>query len=170
MRVADRHKGSNTKRGARGMNDPVDPSAAPWTAARSPKAKNAVQRNVTALLDELAPEKVLSRADPLKLVIEEHRTPSGCVLQGPSAALSISWFPDSDDAGELHVVVWRGIVSRRGAPPPREQAVAVKELVLFPIEASADDKVWRTADGARYDTASLAAYCLALLEEEIGVT
>ena len=166
--MTDKDSGSAPRRGARGMNDLADQPATPWAASRSLKAKTAVQRNVTALFDELAPEKALTRAEPLKNRIEEHRTPSGCVLQASNAALSLSWFADSDSAGELHVVAWRGTVSRRGVPVPRENAVAMQEMVLFPIEAPADDKLWRTAQGTRYDTASLARQCLALLEEQIG--
>ena len=80
------------------------------------------------------------------------------------------WFEearDGTDLGELHVVVWRGIVSRRGSPPRREGATQVKELVLYPIEKPTTDKVWRSTDGTLYDTATLAARCIALLEEQI---
>src|SRR2546423_376832 len=102
------------------MDDPTDPSASSWTSSRSAKEKNAVQRAVTALLDELAPERALKRADAPPVPVEQHRTPNGCVLQAASAALSVSWFadPTSDSAlGELHVITWRGTVSRRGRPP-----------------------------------------------------
>src|SRR5687768_4982442 len=117
------------------MDDPTDPLAPPWTAGRSAKQKNAVQRNVTALLDELAPERILRRTDPAKVLIEQHRTPSGCVLQAPAGALSVSWFADDSQAlGELHIVVWSGVVSRRGAPARRDGATVVKELVLTPID------------------------------------
>lgn len=151
------------------MDDPADPTA--WSAAPSVKAKNAVQRHVTALLDALAPERVLTRADPIKLEVEQHRTPTGCVLQAATAALSVSWFADAvgvSPFGELHVVVWRGVVSRRGAPPVREGATMVKELVLQPIAPPSDDRVWRATDGREYDTPALASECVTLLEEEIG--
>jgi len=36
-----------------------------------------------------------------------------------------------------------------------------------PIEAPADDNVWRAVDGTEFDTAALAARCIALLEEQI---
>jgi len=39
--------------------------------------------------------------------------------------------------------------------------------VLRPIEAPRDDCVWRAADGTEFDTAGLAARCIALLEEQI---
>jgi len=135
------------------------------------KEKNDVQRAVTALLDELAPERVLKRAERLPVPVEQYRTPSGCVLQAATAALSVSWFPDpTADAplGELHVIVWRGVVSRRGAPPRREPATVTGELVLLPVEHPSDASVWRAGDGTTYDTDSLAARCLALLAEQMA--
>lgn len=153
------------------MDDPSNPDAAPWTASPSVKEKNAVQRAVTALLDELAPERVLKRAEQLRGPVEQHRTPSGCVLQAASAAVSVSWFADATNdtaLGELHVVVWRGTVSRRGSPPRPEGATIVAELLLHPIARPSDDCLWRATNGTEYDTAALAAHCLALLEEEVG--
>lgn len=130
-----------------------------------------MQRSVTALLDELAPERVLKRVEQLPGPVEQHRTPTGCVLQAAAAAVSVSWF--ADDAGgaglgELHVIVWRGTVTRRGTSRRRQAATVVAELVLHPVEPPADDCVWQAIDGTQYDTASLAAKCLALLEEQIG--
>jgi hypothetical protein len=37
------------------VTDPIDPSERAWSAGPSAKVRNAVQRSVTALLDELAP-------------------------------------------------------------------------------------------------------------------
>ena len=148
------------------MDNSTNPAAGPWAAAPTAKEKNAVQRAVTALLDELAPERVIRRAERTHLSVEQHRTPSGCVLQAAAAAVSVSWFPGAaDDAalGELHVVVWRGVVSRRGSPRRPDGAAVVGELVLRPVERPADDCVWRAADGTTYDTAALAAKCLGLL-------
>ena len=130
-----------------------------------------MQRSVTALLDALAPERVVKRVERLAVPVEQHRTPSGCVLQATAAAVSVSWFPDpANDAvlGELHVVVWKGVVSRRGSPRRPEGATVMKELVLRPVERPADECVWRAEDGTTYDTSSLAARCLALLEEQMG--
>jgi hypothetical protein len=151
------------------MDDSTNPPEGRWTAAPTAKERDAVQRAVTALLDELAPERVAKRAERLPGAVEQHRTPSGCVLQAASAAVSVSWFPDATaDAalGELHVVVWRGVVSRRGSPRRPDGATIVGELVLRPVERPPDDCVWRAADGTAYDTAALAARCLALLAEQ----
>jgi hypothetical protein len=147
-------------------NNPITP----WTASRSAKEKNIVQRAVTALLDQLAPERVLKRDDKLRGSIEQHRTPKGCVLQAPNAAVSVSWFVDAGKQaplGELHVIVWSGTVSRRGAAANPEGAKVVKELVLRPIEAPVSDLVWRAMDGTEFDTAGLAARCIALLEAQV---
>lgn len=153
------------------MSDPTNPPTAPWTASPTAKEKHAVQRSVTALLDALAPERVVKRVERLAVPVEQHRTPSGCVLQAAQAAVSVSWFPDpANDAvlGELHVVVWKGIVSRRGSPRRPEGASVTKELVLRPVERPADECVWRAEDGTTYDTNGLAARCLALLEEQMS--
>jgi len=153
------------------MRDPSEPRTAPWTSSRSAKAKNAVQRSVTGLLDELAPERVLKRVDQLRGPVEQHRTPSGCVLQSATAALSVSWFaPAGSDValGELHVVLWKGVLSRRGSTKKSEGATIVSELELRPIDDPSDDCVWRATDGTEFHTASLAAHCLALLEQQIA--
>lgn len=154
------------------MDDPKSAAAPSWGASPTAKAKTAVQRSVTALLDELAPERVLKRVERLPGTVEQHRTPTGCVLQAENAALSVSWFSDAgNDAvlGELHVIAWQGTVTRRGAPKSRKGAIVKAELVLRPLEPPADDCLWQATDGAQYDTASLAAKCLALLETQIGV-
>lgn len=150
------------------MSDPGSPPS-PWSGAPTAKERNALQREVVALLDELAPEKVLSRGDPLRLPVEQHRTPSGCVLQAPKAALTVSWFgPAGGDKGlgELRIIVWRGTVTRRGAPARKEGATVVRELTFNPIERPATTRVWRDERGEEHDTASLAALCLALLKDE----
>jgi hypothetical protein len=153
------------------MNEPPDdPVAASWRAPTSAKAKNAVQRAVTALLDELAPERVLTRSDRLRAPVEQHRTPTGCVLQAATAAVSVSWFAGAGNdpvLGELRVVVWRGIVTRRGAPKRREGATVVSEMALHPIERPSDECAWRATDGSEYDTAALAALCTRLLDEQV---
>jgi hypothetical protein len=133
------------------------------------KERNAVQRIVDQLLDELAPERVLKRADRPPTEVEAHRTPSGCVLQAANDALSVSWFAEASDQatlGELQVVLWKGTVSRRGASRPSTNAVVVSELVLRPVERPADDCVWRAADGTLFDSPGLAAHCLALLDTQ----
>jgi hypothetical protein len=130
------------------------------------KERNAVQRSVDRLLDELAPEKALRRGEAPAVSVEPHRTPSGCVLQGPSAALSVSWFADASEdltLGELQVVLWRGTVARRGIARPPKGAVVEAELVLRPVEVAPDRLIWRASDGTEFDSQSLAAHCLALL-------
>src|SRR5438067_8418362 len=94
---------------------------AAWTTPPSVKERTGVQRAVDRLLDALAPERTVTRAPRLPrlpLPVERHRTPRGCILQAPGAAVSVSWFPDAaTDAafGELQVIAWRGTVSRPGS-------------------------------------------------------
>ena len=153
------------------MNNPGNDTARAWGTSPTAKEKNAVQRSVTALLDELAPERVLKRGDQFKAPIEQHRTPNGCVLQATDAAISVSWFVDTRSQatlGELHVNVWRGIVTRGGGSHRKpETATIVSELVLLPISSSFDDCVWQAADGTKFDTAGLAAHCALLLENQM---
>lgn len=152
------------------MKDPTEPSGPPRSAAPTHKAKNAAQRSVTALLDELAPERVLRRIDQLPGPVEQHRSPNGCVLQAADCAVSVSWFPEEAKGatlGELHIIVWRGTVARRGATRDKKGATVVTELVLQPLEPPQEDWLWKGSDDRRYDTASLAAKCLSLLEEQV---
>lgn len=153
------------------MDDSTKSGALRWDSSPSGKAKSAVQRSVTQLLDELAPERVLKRVGEVKGTIEQHRTPTGCILQAADCAVSVSWFADPTAEavlGELHVLVWRGKVARRGHAQPPKGATVVADLILRPIEPPADDCLWQATDGTRYDTASLAARCLALLEAQIS--
>lgn len=112
---------------------------------------------------------MLTRGDPLRLAVEQHRTPTGCVLQAPNAALTVSWFgPAGGDKslGQMRIIVWQGTVSRRGSPAKKQGATVVRELVFHPIERPTSEKVWRDEQGQEYDTASLAAACLTLLKEQ----
>jgi hypothetical protein len=153
------------------MEDATNRPPGSWTGPPTSKQRNAAQRAFSELLDELAPERAAPRTVRLPGRIEQHRTPSGCVLQAATAAVSVSWFPDAADnapLGELHVLVWRGVVTRRGSGRGMGGAVVTRQLTLRPIADSPDECVWRAADGTTYDTAGLAAHCLALLEEEIA--
>jgi hypothetical protein len=147
-------------------------NSAPRPTPPTAKEKNVVQRAVNALLDSLAPERATTRADRLPAMIEQHRTPTGCVLQAPTAAVSLSWFPDSaNDAslGELQVFVWEGIVSRRGSAQRPDGAKVTREFVLRPVERPTDESVWRAEDGTTYNVQQLSAYCLELLNEQMRV-
>lgn len=155
------------------MTEPSTPSGPPRSSAPTHKAKNAVQRSVTALLDELAPERVLRRIDQLPGPVEQHRSPTGCVLQAADCAVSVSWFPEESKVsslGELHIIVWRGVVARRGATRGKKGATIISEYVLHPIEPPEEDCLWKAAEGGQYDTASLSARCLKLLQEQVGVS
>lgn len=142
-----------------------------WGNSPSTKTRNTVQRSVVALLDALAPEPLIKQVDRPHAPgsIEQHRTPTGCVLQAADCAVSVSWFPAATEEavlGELHVLTWSGKVARRGVPRSLKHATLLSELVLRPIEPPINDCVW-SADGARYDTSSLAAQVVSMLEAEI---
>ncbi|HJQ12423.1 MAG TPA: hypothetical protein VJ840_15435 [Gemmatimonadaceae bacterium] len=153
------------------MTFPQEQSAtALWKAPPSTKSKNLIQRAVTALFDDLAPERGLKQSEAPQGPVEQHRTPSGCVLQAEKAAVSVSWFSGAGNdpsLGELRVLVWRGVVSRRGAPQRREGATVVSEMVVYPVEDASNERVWRAADGAKYSTTALAAACTKLLDQQV---
>lgn len=141
-----------------------------WTSPPTLKSRGVIQRAVTALLDHLAPERGLKLNERSHGPVEQHRTPNGCVLQGEKAALSVSWFSgaaNDQSLGELRVVVWRGVVSRRGAPKRRDVATVISEMVVHPIENPSTEIVWRAGDGTQYSTASLAAACTRLLDQQV---
>jgi hypothetical protein len=157
-------------------SDPTEPAAsaddAPWAAPPTVKARAGVQRAVTGLLDALAPERVVSRGPTLRLPIERHRTPRGCVLQAAAAAVSVTWFPDAATEtafGELQVTAWRGVVSRPGSAHRALGGASVaREMTLVPVEDAQGGWGWRAPDGTVYDTDALVAHCAALLEEQIA--
>lgn len=156
-----------------GMEDSPKTTPVRWSSAPSAKSRTSVQKSVTALLDALAPERVQERLGRSSARIEQHRTPTGCVLQAADCALSVSWFAENTkDAafGELHVLIWKGTLTRRGMSRTPKQATMMSEMVLLPIEPRTDELAWLAGDGRRYDNASLAAHCVSLLEREIGDT
>src|SRR5439155_12092694 len=53
------------------MKDSTSPRSPQWSTAPSAKTKNVVQRSVTALLDALAPERVLKRVEQLQGAVEQ---------------------------------------------------------------------------------------------------
>lgn len=123
------------------------------------------------LLDELAPERAAARTVKPVESIEAHRSPNGCILQAENAALTVTWYADATDqdrVGELQVMLWRGVVSRRGGAPVRTPAEVVRQEVLNPIEEPADEFTWKSREGAVYTTSGLAEYCLKLLTTQMG--
>jgi hypothetical protein len=153
------------------MADMSESESAGWRAPTTTKDRNAVQRSVTKLLDVLSPERATSRGERVPVRIERYRTPSGCVLQAPTAALSVAWFPGAAsamDLGELHVVLWRGDVTRRGGGAARESAVVLREITLLPVDVSSDALRWRdSGSGEEYDIQSLADHCIATITEQM---
>lgn len=153
------------------MAETMSGVATPWSTRPSAKTKSAVQRSVIALLDELAPQRSPKRAEEPIGPIEQYRAPSGCVLQAPTCAVTVSWFadPTAEAAmGELHVRVWQGKVTRRGTQHGPKSAVMVSELILRPIESVLNYCLWGAPDGTQYDSAMLASKCSALLAAQIG--
>ena len=130
------------------------------------RERNAAQQEMSRVLDQLAPERAAHRMGVPVGEVERYRTPRGCILQGPDAAVSVSWFPDVSQGaaiGELQVVAWSGVVSRPGSSTRTEGAQVVEEMVLTPFESVPSAWTWRAEDGTTYDTEALVTHCLALL-------
>ena len=152
---------------------PAEGAVARWDATPATKARAAVQRAVDTLLDVLAPQRAVARGPERPVAIERYRTRHGCILQAPTAAVSVSWFPDASQdgvTGELHVVAWRGVLSQPGSARRVAGAAVVRELVLRPVDRGADAWAWGATDGATYDSAAVAALCLTLLEARGAAT
>src|SRR5690349_20631108 len=85
------------------QSTPADEQAAPVRPARDAPAtaqqRGDVQRLINQLLNELAPEQAVTRGDRVPVPIDRRRTPTGCILQAPDAALSVSWFADAANDG-----------------------------------------------------------------------
>ena len=152
------------------MADPTNGTEVRWSSSPTAKTRNLVLRNVTAILDELAPERVVKRTDELQEV-RQYRTPSGCVLQAPECAISVSWFDDASTEaplGELHLVIWNGMVKRRGSINQGKGGTIVGELVFRPSHPAPDIVQWKAAhDGTDYATTEIAQKCMSLLEEQM---
>ena len=136
----------------------------------SGKANKLADRAVSSLLDTLAPERSLSGRAPAGEPFEPHRTPTGCILQAATAAVSVSWFPDSTHEighGELYVAVWRGTVARRGMTATGRSAAIMSDIVFSLVSPPQDHLLWEGPDGTRFDTPSLASKCLRLLQDEV---
>ena len=152
---------------------PIEQTVPQWSSAPTSRTKNNVQRSVNELLDGLAPEKSISRSEEPKKAVEQHRTPTGCVLQAERAAVSVSWFAangSDSPLGELQVLVWQGVVTRRGSPKRKEGATVVSEISLRPIEDPRNDRIWRASDNSEYSNPDLAALCNKLLGQQVAVT
>jgi len=151
-----------------GGPDDIDPPAAATPGAPpTAKARNAVQQEVSRLLEMLAPERAAHRMGTATNEVLRHRTPRGCVLQTAAGAVTVSWFPDSAqgaELGELQVVAWSGTVSQPGSSRRTSGAEVVEEMVLRPVESRAGGMDWRSTDGSIYSTDALAAHCATLLE------
>ena len=150
-----------------GEPDEIDAPAGPPGAAPTHKERNAVQQEVTRLLDALVPERAAHRIGLRTNEVERYRMPTGCVLQAVTGAVTVSWFPDSAqgaELGELQIVVWSGTVSHPGSSKRTSGAKVVDEMVLRPVEARLGGLEWRATDGASYSTDALAARCATLLE------
>lgn len=149
---------------------PTSTPAPHWFTPPSTKERNGAQRLVQQLLNELAPERAPARSPAARTVLQRHRTPSSCILQGPETAVSVSWFADSaheTELGELQIIAWRGVVTRRGGGDARERATVLDQKVLRPVEY-VGGWGWRTEDGATLDNAGVVASCVELLERHTG--
>ena len=137
-----------------------------WPSA---KQRAGVEQAVRRVLDALVPEKAPPRRAEPRGVVQRHRSPRGCILQGETGAVTVSWFPAGaadETLGELHVIAWAGVVSRPGATQRAAGgARPVAETRLRPVAhtATAEPWAWRAGDGTVLDCGTVAERCLTLL-------
>lgn len=99
-------------------------------------------------------------------------SPDRCVVQYGPVALTVGWLrrpPDTPDVGELLVMIWRGVIARRGAfrDPERGVATTRTATVLFEhtfVAAASDEASWTwrptSSAGAAFPSADLAQWCV----------
>ena len=155
----------------------TSPALAAWPDRPTAAQRTGAQHAVARLFDALAPQKPPARRDGPAPAIQRHRSPSGCILQAATRAVTVSWFPASTNdtaLGELQLVTWRGTVSRPGSARPAAGGAVVDQQETFALlpgtvgaitATTRDDWFWRAADGTMYDAQAFAARCHALLDE-----
>jgi hypothetical protein len=152
------------QRSARVLGQGGPAGADEWPTA---KQRTAVEREVTQLLDALAPHRPVPRAGPPPADVRLHRAPGRCVMQAATGAVSVSWFPGhgmDETLGEMQVIEWRGVVSLPGATRRAVGAVAVGQCVFHPVEVGVGAWEWHAADGSlALPTSGLVAHCRRLL-------
>ena len=142
-------------------------SATQWTDPPTSKQRTAVQKEVTRLIDALAPVRAPVRPGAATPAVQCHRLPRGCVLQGATTAVSVSWFaaaPSENSLGELQFVIWRGTVSLPGSAVRRSGAQLVSEQVLVPVDGGNGEWQWQ-GDDVLLTTDDLVARCHDLLAD-----
>ena len=103
-----------------------DVGASRQAAARH---RTAIQHEITHLFDDLAPLAVPGRRAPIAAPVATHRWPNRCIQQGPTHAVSLTWFVgsrDDESLGELLVMTWRGRVTLPGSGA---RATEIRELI-----------------------------------------
>ncbi len=173
------HGAAGTAVGSGGMSTVTPPGGvAAWPDRPTAAQRTGAQHAVARLFDALAPQKPPARREGPAPAIQRHRSPSGCILQAATRAVTVSWFPASTNdtaLGELQLITWKGTVSRPGSARRAAGGAAVETQETFVLTrgtvgaitgTTGDDWLWRGADGAAYDAQAFAARCHALLEEE----
>jgi hypothetical protein len=146
-----------------------DVGASRQAAARH---RTAIQHEISRLFDDLAPLAVPGRRAAPEVTVATHRWPNRCILQGPTHAVSLTWFAgtrDDESLGELLVMTWRGRVSLPGsASRERDEAEVIVEETLHPAWTLAGGWGWRAegsvGDDAVRSTDDLIAECRRALE------
>jgi hypothetical protein len=136
-------------------------SPSQWTDPPTSKQRTSVQKEVTRLIDALAPVRAPVRPGAATPAVQCHRLPRGCVLQGATSAVSVSWFaaaPSENSLGELQVSAWRGTVSLPGSALRRSGAQLITEKVLVPVEGNVGEWRWQ-GDDVVWTTDELVAHC-----------
>ena len=134
------------------------------------RQRSAVSREIDHLMQQLARgfSEVAAALPERGLTIQ--RAPHRSILQARERAVTVSWFPASypeQSLGELHVLVWVGVVSVPGGTQRARGGASIVESSVFHLVWSdgAAPRWQLEEDGASWSTESLAERCLARLEQ-----
>jgi hypothetical protein len=150
------------------LNRTYDARTTPPTA----KERNSVQRSVNNLLDTLAPERATTRGDRAPVPVEQHRTPTGCVLQAAYRCAERAVVRRYVERRPVRRATGRDLEGRRITTrivTDSDGASVVTEFALRPIDQTSEAAAWRASDGTTYDVAGLAEHCLSLLKTQMLV-
>ncbi len=131
-----------------------------------------VGRLVEAVRDAFAPASSRGSTPREVGAPDVQLSPDRCVVQYGPVALTVGWLrrpPDTPDVGELLVMIWRGVIARRGAFRDPERGVATTRTATVLMErsfvaAAADESSWmwhaapKSGDG--FASPALAQWCI----------
>lgn len=141
----------------------IEQSGQPYLSTQ--RALSACTRELARLSEAITQYMADLPDDGMEDEVVLRQSPGRCIVQFGPVALTITWLrrtPDSVAAGELLVIVWRGMVApalslqpeRRLAGPPPLAATALWERVFTAAAESEADWTWRSIGPQKGESSS----------------